>query len=57
MARDTVAEVPDQAGVPGDVSGLQRRHGRNPSLAAAAADLKKVTFSGLGSFTGHTGRQ
>jgi hypothetical protein len=57
MARDTVAEVPDQAGVPGDVSGLQRKHGRNPALAAAAADLKKVTFSGLGSFTGHTGRQ
>jgi hypothetical protein len=57
MALDTVAEVPDQAGVPGEVSGLQRRQGRNPSFDAAAAVLKKVTFSDLGSFTGQTGRQ
>ena len=36
-ARDTVAEVPSQAGVPGEVSGRQRRHGRKPASAAAAA--------------------
>ncbi|HVC37692.1 MAG TPA: hypothetical protein VNF46_04740, partial [Gammaproteobacteria bacterium] len=34
--RLTVAEVPFQAGVPGAVSGRQRRQGRNPASAAAA---------------------
>jgi hypothetical protein len=36
-ARDTVAEVPIQAGVPGELSGRQRRQGRRPDSAAAAA--------------------
>ena len=36
-ARDTVLEVPSHAGVPGQLSGRQRRHGRNPAAAAAAA--------------------
>ena len=30
-------DVPSQAGVPGDASGRQRRHGRNPAASAAAA--------------------
>ncbi len=36
-ARDTVLGVPSQAGVPGEHSGRQRRQGRNPASAAAAA--------------------
>ena len=36
-ARRTTAEAPSQAGVPGAVSGRQRRHGRKPASAAAAA--------------------
>ena len=36
-ARETVLGVPSQAGVPGEHSGRQRRHGRNPASAAAAA--------------------
>jgi hypothetical protein len=39
-ARETVFEVPSHAGVPGEHSGLQRRHGRKPASAAAAALLK-----------------
>jgi len=31
-------EAPSQAGVPGEASGRQRRQGRNPASAAAAAD-------------------
>ena len=30
-------DVPDHAGVPGDASGRQRRHGRKPAACAAAA--------------------
>ena len=37
-ARETLAEAPSHAGVPGEASGRQRRHGRNPASAAAAAD-------------------
>ena len=36
-ARRTTAEVPSQAGVPGAASGRQRRQGRKPASAAAAA--------------------
>ena len=36
-ARRTTADVPSQAGVPGAASGRQRRQGRYPSVAAAAA--------------------
>ena len=36
-ALETVFEVPHQAGVPGEHSGRQRRQGRNPASAAAAA--------------------
>ena len=35
--RDTEAEVPSQAGVPGDVSGRHLLQGRNPAFSAAAA--------------------
>jgi alkylation response protein AidB-like acyl-CoA dehydrogenase len=38
MTRDTVVELPVQAGVPGEDSGRQRRQGRKPASAAAAAD-------------------
>src|SRR5438045_41324 len=36
-ARETVAAAPRHAGVPGAVSGRQRKHGRNPARSAAAA--------------------
>jgi hypothetical protein len=36
-SRDTIADVPDHAGVPGEVSGRHRRQGRNPAPSAAAA--------------------
>ncbi len=53
----TVAEVPCQAGVPGEVSGRQRRQGRKPAASAAAAQAKNAQFSGRGVRAGHTGRQ
>jgi len=56
-ARDTVAAAPRHAGVPGAVSGRQRRHGRNPACSAAAAVGKKTTLRDLAGFTGHVGRQ
>ena len=56
-ARDTLADAPSHAGVPGDASGRQRRHGRKPASAAAAADGKYRTFFGFGCGAGHTGRQ
>ena len=34
---ETVADVPFHAGVPGEVSGRQRRQGLNPASSAAAA--------------------
>ena len=37
-ARCTVDEVLARSGVPAEISGRQRRHGRNPSAPAAAAD-------------------
>ena len=39
-ARLTVVEVPFHAGVPGAVSGRQRRHGRKPAATASSADWK-----------------
>src|ERR1700685_2114684 len=56
-ARETVLEVPDQAGVPGEASGRQRRQGRKPASAAAAALEKerKVFFFAVGA--GQIGRQ
>jgi hypothetical protein len=56
-ARDTVAAAPRHAGVPGAVSGRQRRHGRNPARSAAAAVGKNTTFFDCAGFTGHVGRQ
>ena len=38
-ALETFQEDPLQAGVPGEDSGRQRKQGRNPAAAAAAADL------------------
>jgi hypothetical protein len=57
MARETVAEVPFQAGLSGAASGLHRRQGRKPASAAAAAEGKWTMFSGLGERAGHMGRQ
>ena len=45
------------AGVPGAVSGRQRRHGRKPARSAAAAHGKNRTFRRFGVGAGHTGRQ
>ena len=42
--RETVADVPCHAGVPGATSGWQRRHGRKPAAAAPAAVAKYRTF-------------
>jgi hypothetical protein len=52
-----VAEVPDQAGVPGEDSGRHLRHGLKPASAAAAAVGKNSTLPIFGDFTGQTGRQ
>ena len=56
-ARATTAEPPSHSGVPGAVSGRQRRHARKPAAAAAAALGKKRTRSRRGDGAGHTGRQ
>ena len=56
-ARETVAEVPIQAGVPGDALGRQRRQGRKPASWAAAAWGTKRQFSRLGVGAGQIGRQ
>ena len=56
-ARATVADVPDHAGLPGAVSGRQRRHGRKPALSAAAGQAKKRTFRRAGRRAGQPGRQ
>lgn len=56
-ARDTLATVPSQAGVPGAVSGRQRKQGRKPAASAAAAAGKKRQFSRFGVGAGHTGLQ
>ena len=45
------------AGVPGDDSGRQRRHGRKPAASAAAAVGKYRTCSSFGARTGQIGRQ
>ncbi len=45
MARDTVLDVPCQAAMSGEVSGRQRKQGRNPASCAAAALGRKMTFS------------
>ena len=57
MARPTVERVPLQAGLPGAVSGRQRRQGRKPARSAAAADGKNTTFSDRAGRTGQIGRQ
>ena len=56
-ARLTVVEVPFQAGVPGTVSGRQRRQGRKPAATASSADLKYRTFSRLAGGDGQIGLQ
>ena len=56
-ARRTSADVPCQAAEPGAVSGLQRRHGRNPAASAAAALAKNEQWRRAGSRAGQTGRQ
>jgi hypothetical protein len=53
----TVASVPRQAGHPGAVSGLHRKHGRNPACSASAAVRKKMTFFECAGCTGQIGRQ
>jgi hypothetical protein len=57
MPRATVVAVPCQAGLPGAVSGRQRRHGRKPARSAAAAVGKNTTFLDFAGLTGQTGRQ
>ncbi len=49
-ARDTVVDVPFDAGVPGVASGLHLRHGRKPAASASAGVLKNTTFSAAGFF-------
>jgi len=56
-ARDTVADVPSHAGVPGAASGRQRRQGRKPAAWAAAAQGTKMQFSRFGVGAGQIGRQ
>jgi len=56
-ARATVVAEPCHAGVPGAVSGRQRKQGRNPARSAAAAVGKNTTLRDLAGFTGHVGRQ
>jgi hypothetical protein len=56
-ARDTVFEVPCHAGVPGELSGLHRKHGRNPASAAAAAVAKYLQFFSFAVGAGQIGRQ
>jgi hypothetical protein len=56
-ARATVVEVPAQGGVPGAVSGRQRKQGRKPAACAAAAQGKKRQLARRGARAGQTGRQ
>ena len=55
--RDTVADVPRHASRSGELSGRQRRHGRNPASCAAAAVGTNVQFSSFGGRAGQIGRQ
>ena len=57
IARDTLAAVPHQAGVPGAVSGRHRRQGRKPADCAAAALIQNVQLIRFGSGAGQMGRQ
>ena len=57
MPRATVVAVPFQAGLPGAVSGRQRRHGRKPARSAAAAVRKNTTFFECAGRAGQVGRQ
>ena len=50
-------DEPAHAGVPGDVSGRHRRHGRKPADSAAAEHAKNRTFLRMGVRAGQTGRQ
>jgi hypothetical protein len=56
-ARETLAAAPCHAGVPGAVSGRQRKQGRKPARSAAAAVAKKTTLRDRAGFTGQVGRQ
>ena len=56
-ALETSAELPIHAGVPGAVSGRQRRQARKPASSAAAAHQKNSTFSSFAGRAGQIGRQ
>src|SRR6516225_6410398 len=56
-ARETVFCVPAHAGVPGEDSGRQRKHGRKPASAAAAALGKYRMFFSCEVRPRQTGRQ
>ncbi len=56
-ARATVLGVPSQAGVPGEHSGRQRRHGRKPASDAAAAVGKYCTLLSFAVRAGQIDRQ
>src|SRR5579863_7819225 len=56
-ARETVVDVPTHAGVPGELSGRQRRQGRKPASAAAAAVGKYRQFFSFAVGAGQIERQ
>src|SRR5882757_2676790 len=56
-ARETVFEVPNHAGVPGELSGRHRKQGRKPASAAAAALGKYRTFFSFAVGAGQIERQ
>ena len=56
-ARETTAEVPSHAGVPGAACGWQRLQGRKPAVSAAAAHANRTICFGRAKGTGQTFRQ
>jgi hypothetical protein len=57
MARETTADVPAHAGVPGDAEDRHRRQGRNPAVSAAAAEANQTILLGLANGAGQMERQ
>lgn len=56
-ARETTADVPSHAGVPGEVCGRHRRQGRKPAASADPADGYHRTSAGFLNGTEQIGRQ
>jgi hypothetical protein len=57
IARATTSWRVFHSGEPGEASGRQRLHARNPDCWAAAAVGKKSTFARFGVIAGQLGRQ